>query len=144
MQLQLLQPFREYQLEPWKWALLYKEDFAGVHFLWDLIGSSDSETMKIEEHARWRVQEETHSVPLSKKGTDPPTCLTKEKIGIGPAPTENAVSYFSTKYCNQSSVSSINSSHSLPPSRSFSFYFFLSPFLALVRTITNHQAVLAR
>jgi len=29
----------------------------GVYFLWDLIGNSDSETMKIEERARWRAQE---------------------------------------------------------------------------------------
>jgi hypothetical protein len=42
---------------------------SGVHFLSDLIGNSDSETMKIEEHActRSSVGRVTHSVTVSVK-----------------------------------------------------------------------------
>ena len=37
-----------------KWTLLRpKREVERVHFLWDLIGNSDSETRKIEERARW-------------------------------------------------------------------------------------------
>jgi hypothetical protein len=31
---------------------------------WPVIGNSDSETMKVEERARWRAQEESHSVRI--------------------------------------------------------------------------------
>jgi hypothetical protein len=47
----------------WKWTLVYANS---ILHAWDLIANSDSETMKVEERARWRAREETHSVRLKE------------------------------------------------------------------------------
>jgi len=45
--------------ERFAYLLCYSVTTGISYFLWDLIGNRDSETMKIEEHARWRAQEES-------------------------------------------------------------------------------------